>query len=154
MLNYKKTHNNRYLLLYPNNETKEVMRRFFVELLKPNYEFSTLVEISDLFYSWITTKNTEEIINWLNLFVYKMFDNTSYEWISRNPEWWLKSIIWLWLVTNSLWYFWEIQNIKWRRDMVLINKNTIYVLEVKVNWTVKEALEQIEQKYTPQLPID
>lgn len=52
-------------------------------------------------------------------------------------------------------YFWEIQNIKWRRrDMVVTNKNTIYVLEVKVNWTVKEALEQIKQKYIPQLPID
>jgi hypothetical protein len=45
-----KVENNVYTLDYPNFETKLVMSEFFMSLLKPQYDFSLLIEISNLFY--------------------------------------------------------------------------------------------------------
>ena len=73
-LTIREAKNNMYTLDFPNLETKVVMKRFFVELLQPDYDFSTLIKTSDLFYRWITEQSKEEIIEWLELLVYKLFE--------------------------------------------------------------------------------
>ena len=148
-LTAKKLEENIYTLDYPNLETKKVMTRFFVDLLSPKYDFSLLLDIANGMYRWITTMNEEEVKEWLQLLVYKFLKDTPYEWINNNPEWWLKSFIGMILILNTLWYLWETECIKWRRDMIILKDNKYYIIEIKVEKSTKEAIIQIEKQYIP-----
>jgi len=144
-----KVENNVYTLDYPNFETKRVVSRFFLDLVKPQYDFSLLIKISNLFYKWITEQNAELLKEWFELLVYKFLTNTPYDWINNNPEGWLKSYIWMVLVMNTLGYLWEVHAVWGRKDMVILAKDTYFVLEIKVEKTTKEAMAQIEKQYIP-----
>jgi len=146
-----KVENNVYTLDYPNFETKRVVSRFFLDLVKPHYDFSLLIKISNLFYKWITEQNEEILKEWFELLVYKFLTNTPYDWMNNNPEGWLKSYIWMVLVMNTLGYLWEVHAVWWRKDMVILTKDTYFILEVKVEKTTKEAIAQIEKQYIPYL---
>jgi len=140
-----------YILDFPNLETKKVVNRFFIELLRPRYDLSLLIEISNLFYEAIVEKDKEKLKEWLNLLIYKFLWDTPYEWMNHNPEWWLKSFFWMILIMNNMWYFGEVQNIKWRKDMVLLKDNIYYILEFKVNENIEKAIQQIDKLYVPYL---
>jgi len=146
-----KVENNVYTLDFPNFETKRVMSRFFLDLVKPQYDFSLLIKISNLFYQWITVQNEEILKEWFELLVYKFLTNTPYDWINNNPEGWLKSYIWMVLVMNTLGYLWEVHAVWWRKDMVILTKDTYFILEIKVDRTTKEAIAQIEKQYIPHI---
>ena len=40
-----------------------------------------------------------------------------------------------------MWYFGEVQNIKWRKDMVLVKDDKYYIIETKIDKTTAEAIE-------------
>lgn len=143
--------NSIYSLWYPNNETENVMTDFFVKLTKPSYNFSDLEEIANLIYEWIIKCDNEKLKNWLNKMIYEFYENISYEWTKRNPEWWFKTALWLFLRLNTIYYYPELENIKWRRDFVIPVNDKYYIIEAKVNKSTRSAIKQIDELYLPQL---
>jgi len=146
----KNSDNNLYTLWYPNKETESVMTEFFIKLIKPNYKISIVKRISDNLYEWIINKNIEKLEEVFEKMIYWFMWETAYDWVSKNPEWWLKTFIWMFLRMNNIFYYPELQNIKWRSDLVIPVNNKYYIIEAKVNESSKKAIEQIEKLYVPQ----
>ena len=146
----KKAENNIYTLWYPNKETESVMTEFFIKLLKSNYKISLVKRIADALYEWIINKNKELLEETFDKMIYWFMWETAYEWINRNPEGWLKTFIWMFLRMNNIYYYPEIQNLKWRSDLVIPVNNKYYIIEAKVNESAQKAIEQIDKLYIPQ----
>ena len=83
--------------------------------------------------------------------IYWFMWDTAYDWVSKNPEGWFKTFIWMFLRMNNIFYYPEVQNLKWRRDLVIPVNNKYYIIEAKVNESTKKAIEQIDKLYVPQL---
>ncbi len=143
--------NSIYSLWYPNNETENVMNSFFVKLIKPNYVFSDMKNIANLIYEGILELNNKKLSEWLNKMIYEFYEEIAYEWTKRNPEWWFKTALWLFLRLNTISYYPELENIKWRKDLVIPLNNKYYIVEAKVDRTTKTAIKQIDELYVPQL---
>lgn len=142
--------NNIYTLWYPNKETEKVMDLFFVKLIKPKYDFSLLEIVANNIYNWIINLNKEELEEWLSSMIYKLMEWVAYEWTKKNPEWWFKTILWLLLRLNTIYFYPELQNIKWRKDFVIPVNDKYYIIEAKVDSSTQEAIEQIDKNYIPQ----
>ena len=145
-----KYENNEYLLWYPNKETESVMNNFFMNLIRPNYSYSLIKEISNWLYEWIVNLDKELLKETFDIMIYDFLWDTAYEWVNNNPEWWFKTFIWMFLRLNNMYYYPEVQNLKWRKDLVIPVNNKYYIIEAKVNKTTKEAIAQIDKKYMPQ----
>jgi len=146
----KNSDNNVYTLWYPNKETESVMTEFFIKLLKPNSKIGVIKRISNNLYEWIINKNKEQLEENLYELIYWFLWETAYEWINRNPECWLKSFIWMFLRLNNIYYYPEVQNLKWRADLVIPVNEKYYIIEAKVNESSQKAIEQIDKLYIPQ----
>jgi len=142
--------NNVYTLWYPNKETESVMTEFFIKLLKPNSKIWVIKRISNNLYEWIINKNKEQLEESLFELIYWFLWETAYEWVNRNPEGWLKSFIWMFLRLNNIYYYPEVQNLKWRADLVIPVNNKYYIIEAKVDESSQKAIEQINKIYIPQ----
>jgi len=146
-----KTHEDfEYILWYPNKETESVMTKFFVNLVKPNYDYSLMKEISNWLYEWIVNQDKEILEEVFEKMIYEFLWDTAYEWLNRNPEWWFKTFLWMFLRLNNIYYYPELQNLKWRKDLVIPVNNKYYIVEAKVDKTCQEAIDQIDKKYIPQ----
>jgi len=145
------TENNIYTLWYPNTETEKVMDDFLVNLIKPNYDFSEMEELANLIYEGITLKENNMLEEWLNRMIYEFMAETAYEWTNKDPEWWFKTILGLFLRLNTIYFYPEVQNLKGRKDFVIPLWDTYYILEAKVDESIETAMKQIEEKYIPQL---
>ena len=127
------------------------MLNFFVNLIKPNNNYALVKKIAKLLYLWITTENKEMLEEWFELMINDFLKDIPYEWIDRNPEWWFKTFLWIFLSLNNVCYYPEVQNLVWRKDLVIPMNNKYYIVEAKVNESTKKAIEQIDKKYVPQL---
>jgi len=147
----KNSDNNIYTLWFPNKETEVVMLEFFVKLIKPNYQISFVKDIADELYEWMIEKNSDFLEEVFGKMIYEFMWETAYEWINKNPEGWLKTFIWMFLRLNNINYYGEVQNLKWRADLVIPVNNCYYIIEAKVDESTKKAIEQIDKLYVPQL---
>jgi hypothetical protein len=112
-LTIKKSENNIYTLWYPNKETESVMTEFFIKLIKPNYKIYLVKKISDSLYEWIINKDTKALEEVFDQMIYWFMWDTAYDWVSKNPEGWFKTFIWMFLRMNNIYYYPEVQNLKW-----------------------------------------
>ncbi len=146
----KKSEDNLYFLWFPNKETESVMIKFFSKLILPEFDAAIIKEISDEMYEWIISEDKELLEEVFEKMIYEFMWETAYEWINKNPEWWLKTFIWMFLRINRIYYYPEVQNLKWRKDLVIPVNNKYYIVEAKVNESAKKAIEQINKLYLPQ----
>jgi hypothetical protein len=107
-------------------------------------------DISEELYLWIINKDEKWLEKVFDKMIYKFMWDIAYEWINKNPEWWLKTFIWMFLRLNNLNYYPEVQNLKWRADLVIPVNNKYYIIEAKVNESSKKAIKQIDELYIPQ----
>ncbi len=149
-LTVKKYENNIYSLGFPNKETENVMLDFFINFTNPDNDFSLMEDISNELYEWIINEDKELLEKTFEKMIYEFMWETAYEWINKNPEWWLKTFIWMFLRLNNIYYYPEVQNLKWRKDLVIPVNNKYYIVEAKVNENAKKAIEQINKLYLPQ----
>jgi len=101
-----------------------------------------IAELGEKFLEWLRYEDKNKIkeaIEWLLEFA----NNVSYEWIVRNPEWWLKTVIVMMLNLNLDILVTEKHFIRWRSDIYVECCWRKYVIEVKVDWTKKELLKQM-----------
>jgi len=146
----KKYEHNVYTLGFPNKETENVMLDFFINFSNPDNDFSLMEDISEELYLWIINQDKKILEETFNKMIYKFMWDIAYEWINKNPEWWLKTFIWMFLRLNNINYYPEIQNLKWRKDLVIPVNNKYFIIEAKVNESAKKAIEQIDELYIPQ----
>ncbi len=149
-LTIKKSENNLYTLWFPNKETESVMLEFFMQLNDYDSDIWLIKEIADEMYEWIINEDKELLEENFNKMIYNFLWETAYEWVAKNPEWWLKSFIWMFLRMNRIYYYPEVQNLKWRKDLVIPVNDKYYIVEAKVNESAKKAIEQINKLYLPQ----
>ena len=150
-LTIKKSEHNTYTLWFPNKETESVMLDFFINFTNPDNDFSLMEDISEELYLGIINKDKELLEEVFQKMIYKFMWDIAYEWINKNPEGWLKTFIWMFLRLNNIYYYPEVQNLKWRADLVIPVNNKYYIVEAKVNESSQKAIEQIEKLYVPQL---
>jgi len=146
----KNNNDNIYTLWYPNKETEVVMTKFFIKLIKPNYKAYLIKKISDSLYEWIINQDIEALEEVFDKMIYWFMWDTAYNWVNNNPEGWFKTFIWMFLRMNNIFYYPEVQNLKWRADLVIPVNNKYYIIEAKVNESAKKAIEQIDKLYVPQ----
>jgi hypothetical protein len=146
----KNSDDNIYTLWYPNRETEVVMNKFFIKLIKPNYKAYLVKKISDSLYEWIINQDIQALEEVFDKMIYWFMWDTAYDWVNNNPEGWFKTFIWMFLRMNNIFYYPEVQNLKWRADLVIPVNSKYYIIEAKVNESAKKAIEQIDKLYVPQ----
>ena len=113
--------------------------------------YLTIREITeDKIIQWILQNEPNQIQEWIQILIYEILWTTPYDWLTNNPEWWLKTLVWTAIRMNNIYRWWETQGIIWRTDMHIPKGDTIYIVEVKVDWSTKECIKQIEEKYEKQ----
>lgn len=78
----------------------------------------------------------------------KNFLHLSPEWVAKNPEGILKGLLIFFF--QDIWIFemfFESQTDWWKADIILLYNKEIYIIEVKVDEPVNNAISQIERKY-------
>ena len=141
---------NMFFLKFPNNETEQVMLSYFLNLQNRKINLALFLKISKQFIFWVFSWDKEEIQKSLERFLKEFLVDIPWEWLNNNPEWWLKSMIWLLIKMQNIKWWWEIEWLKQRSDLFIpINDKYIAIVEAKVNKTTKEAIKQIEEKYEP-----
>ena len=149
-LTIKKYEHNVYTLGFPNKETENTMLDFFMNLSNPDNDFSLMEDISEELYLWIINQDEKQLEQVFQKMIYEFMWDIAYEWINKNPEWWLKTFIWMFLRLNNINYYPEVQNLKWRKDLVIPVDNKYFIIEAKVNENSQKAIEQIDELYIPQ----
>ena len=138
-------------LKYPNNETEQVMIKYFLQLtIKENYDIIQWKKVANRITEWILQKESLTIQEWVNMLIYEIAWTTPWSWLANNPEWWLKTLVWVAIRMNSIYRWWETEGIIWRTDMHIPKWDTIYLVEVKVDRSTIECIKQIEEKYEKQ----
>jgi hypothetical protein len=127
-----------------------VMNKFFIKLIKPNYKAYLVKKISDSLYEWIINQDTNQLEEVFDKMIYWFMWDTAYDWVNNNPEWWFKTFIWMFLRMNNIFYYPEVQNLKWRADLVIPVNNKYYIIEAIVIESSKKAIKQIDELYVPQ----
>lgn len=144
-----------YLLDFPNKETEVVMLRYFLDLTTQNsLNLFKWKKVANQIANGVLTQNSEDLEEGVSSLIYDLLGNTAYDWINKNPEGWLKSLMGVALRMSSVYYWAEPQNILGRADLHIPKDGKIYVVEVKVNGSATKAIEQIDQKYTTQYQAD
>ena len=140
-------------LKYPNNETEQVMIKYFLQLSKTNYDIIQWKKVANKITEWIMQNESIKIQEWIHTMIYEILWTTPWSWLSKNPEWWLKTLLWVAIRMNSIYRWWETEGIIWRTDMHIPKWDTIYVIEPKVDRSTKECIKQIEEKYEKQYKL-
>ena len=137
-------------LKFPNKETEQVMIEYFLELSKINFDIVQWKKVANKITEWILQNESIKIQEWTRKLIYEIAWTTPWSWLANNPEWWLKTLVWVAIRMNSIYRWWETEWIIWRTDMHIPKWDTIYVVEVKVDRSTKECIKQIEEKYEKQ----
>ncbi len=146
----EKTERNEYYLKFPNRETEEVMLKYFLKLfLKKSYNLLDWQDVSHKIVSGIFGTDGGLIQQGIEALIYRNCAEIPYDWHTRNPEGWLKSMVGVAIRMNNTYYIGENQNIIGRTDLHIPKGDTVYVLEFKVNKSVDDAIAQIEKEYEP-----
>ena len=141
-------------LKYPNNETEQVMIKYFLELsVGTKYNVIQWKKVANKITEWIMQNESIKIQEWIHTMIYEILWTTPWSWLSKNPEWWLKTLLWVAIRMNSIYRWWETEGIIWRTDMHIPKGDTIYVIEPKVDRSTKECIKQIEEKYEKQYKL-
>jgi hypothetical protein len=147
-LTVKEETSDHYKLKFPNNETEQVMMDYFLDLsLCKKYDINNWEKVSDKIVSGIFSKDPQCIQEGVETLIYDVLANIPYDWVNKNPEGWLKSMIGVAIRMNNLYYIGENQNIIGRTDMHIPKEDCVYVLELKANAKASDAVKQIEEKY-------
>ncbi len=130
-----------YTLSYPNDEVKYA----FTESLAPYYlelpEDSTPFDIR-VFGQAIKKGNIDEIINWLKgIFAILPYTNDR-----KTPESRFQDVIYMAFLMEGKYARTEVHSAKGRANCIVETDDYIYIFEFKVDGSVQEALNQIEQK--------
>ncbi len=143
-----KDEQNHYYLKFPNNETEQVMLEYFLKLsLGENYNLRDWKAVSQSITSGIFERDADLIQQGIRDLIYRNCAEIPYEWHTRNPEGWLKSMVGVAIRMNNIHYIGENQNIIGRSDLHIPKDETVYVLEFKVNESPEKAMIQIEETY-------
>lgn len=143
-----KDEQNHYYLKFPNNETEQVMLEYFLKLsLGENYNLRDWKDVSLKITSGIFEQDSASIQQGVQDLIYRNCAEIPYDWHTRNPEGWLKSMIGVAIRMNNIYYIGENQNIIGRTDLHIPKDDTVYVLEIKVDEKAENAIAQIEEKY-------
>ena len=142
-------------LKYPNNETEQVMIKYFLELsVGAKYNVIQWKKVANKIVEWILQNESAKIQEWINMLIYEILWPTPWSWLAKNPEWWMKALVWVAIRMNNIYRWWETEGIIWRTDMHIPKWDTIYIIELKVDRSVKECIKQIEEKYEKQYKKD
>jgi len=140
-----------YYLKFPNRETEQVMMKYFLNFsYKNSINADKWLKISDKIVNAIFNKDKESLQSSIHFLIYDILSSTPYDWLTKNPEGWFKTLLGVAIRMNSIYYWPETQNILGRIDFHIPKDNIIYVLEVKINESTKKAITQIDEKYTAQ----
>ena len=139
-----------YVLKFPNNETEQVMINYFLKLtFRNNFEIISWKKISKKIMDGIFRIDKEKIKDGTESLIYEISANIPYDWINKNPEGWLKTMLGIAIKMNDVYYIGENQNIIGRTDLHIPKNNCVYVLELKVNEKAITCIKQINEKYEP-----
>ena len=139
-----------YYLRFPNQETEEVMTDYFLNLsLKRKYNISDWKKVSEKLVKGVLDKNDELIKISIKELIYNILSNISYDWINKNPEGWLKTMVGIAMKMNNIFYVAENQNIMGRTDLHVSINDCFYILEIKVDDNAHNCIKQIEEQYEP-----
>ncbi len=129
-----------YQLKYPNLEVKTAMHRhLLIALTKISYApFDTL--ISRLFVA-LRQENMEQLMECFT----SIFSKIPYQ-IHQKAEKFYHAVLQAFFVAANIKSYAEFSTSQGRADIVLDLPSLFYILELKVNKTAKEALDQIEEK--------
>ena len=133
----------RFLCEFPNKQVEMVVTDYFVKLMYGVRWWMDLLKIWRVFIEWLKELDKNKIKESIER-VLEYVRNVSYEWIVRNPEWWLKTAIVMMLNLNLDILVTEKHFISWRSDIWIKCCGKRYVIEVKVDWMKKELLKQMK----------
>ncbi|SLM32782.1 conserved hypothetical protein with an AAA-ATPase domain [Desulfamplus magnetovallimortis] len=143
-----KDEKNHYFLKFPNNETEQVMLEYFLSLSSEGqYDLDAWKQVSQKIVSGIFDQDRDLIQQGIKELIYNNCADIPYDWHSKNPEGWLKSMVGVAIRMNSIYYIGENQNIIGRTDLHIPKDDTVYILELKVDDKAINAITQIEEKY-------
>ena len=143
-----KDEQNHYYLKFPNKETEQVMLEYFLKIsLGERYNLRDWKDVSQRITSGIFEKDDGLIQQGIQDLIYRNCAEIPYDWHTRNPEGWLKSMVGVAIRMNNIYSIGENQNIIGRTDLHIPKEDTVYVLEFKVDENVDEAMAQIEKQY-------
>ncbi|MBF0101097.1 MAG: AAA family ATPase, partial [Desulfobacterales bacterium] len=139
-----------YSLKFPNFETEQVMSHYFLNLsLSRHFEVLAWKKAANDITEGIFTQNAVKIKAAIETIIYEISTHIPYDWLNKNPEGWLKTLVGIAIRMNQTYYAAESQNIIGRTDMHLTKEDSIYVLELKVDDRAENAIKQIETTYEP-----
>ena len=139
-----------YVLWFPNKETESVFLEYFIWLTNISSNIGQLIFLSEKFVQGILSGDTDEMQESLQEYITQYLVDIPWERMTKNPEWRLKTMIWVLLKINTIKRRGEIPWLKQRSDLLVpISDTSIAILEPKVNSSLEEAMTQITQKYEP-----
>ena len=121
-----------------------VVTDYFVKLMYGVRGGLDLLKIWRVFIEWLKELDKNKIKESIER-VLEYVRNVSYEWIARNPEWWLKTVIVMMLNMNLNILISEKHFIAWRPDIWIKCCWKTYLIEVKVDGNLEEIKKQLEK---------
>ena len=139
-----------YVVKFPNKQADFVFTNFFMSLVQPNPNISNWIIVSNDFYKWLFSNDSEIMQEALHKLIYEQLADTPTDRLSKNPEWWLKSFIWALLRLSTVYRRWEVPGLWVRADLLIVDKQDpehCRVVEAKIDKSCDEAILQITNKY-------
>jgi hypothetical protein len=141
---------NDYTLDYPNKEVLDTMSAMLSSTILQN-EGETFFDFKNSLFRAIANKNSDDFVKVLNRFLagipyddfaksasYRISEEETYNKIPAH-EWLYRSSLLAFFRGAGIMAFGEMHTNKGRSDIVLTNRGSTFVLEIKVAYTVEEA---------------
>jgi len=121
-----------------------VVTNYFAKVIYGPYGWNKLILTWRKFIEWLRNEDKDKIREALEEML-EYVRNISYEWIARNPEWWLKTVIVMMLNMNLNILITEKHFVSWRPDIWIKCCWKTYLIEVKVDGNLEEIKKQLEK---------
>ncbi len=142
-LTIKDKEEDQFICEFPNKQVEKVVSLYFTKLSFGYKPAKDLQYISKRFAQAIKGVDTEKIKEAVEK-ILEVVSNISYEWIARNPEWWLKTVLMLVINLTIDFSITEKHFVYGRNDILLVIDWKKYVIEVKVDSSVEELEKQMK----------
>ena len=129
-----------YQLAYPNTEVKDAFLQYMFMEFNHNQQLSGVMTKIDRLINALENHEIEDFVEVFNT----IFASIPYQIFIANQEAYYHSVVYLTLQLVGIQIVAEVSQAKGRADAIIHLKNSIYILEFKLNQNAQIALQQIK----------